>query len=1067
MGENFINWTEALVDYFFSRNTEEEVFLYVDESILDQIGEEKKLGNHEDFINTFIIPPEHRISVYDMLLEHDGVLANRTPADNRRLNSNILEFASFLHDKTQHDYYFPYAVLVMYYASQANNRTEGAIGRNINMSLGINNRNLIVELFQWIHEDHPEFKNNIRTTQRIVGLIKYQLLLNPSEVREIQSALYRTSYEDDYSLTYLDKIRSIKNFVNDHVRRRLIDSLSNLDLQNRINTIFENFDLESYKKSHQNDAAICLEKNFALYLDFSERRGFRLLSNYRPEDGKQELMQDRNQFIFTPSIDSIETYNNEYVVYNNDDFVELREYSLTTDRLRIRPMPLGNVVFFYKYKDGGYVQSRNAYNRKVYIFVKKDRNNRSIRDWEAWAPENANNCRRIDENCDVTDLTQEHWALYRADGINTSYYTREDGRNLANSVRTIKKRGGIKCVGEKNVYLVNALPFFEFPNIINDDTLNLIIRKEDEELSQGVDYRYFILDNRLIIDLIRDIDYTESRKIEVEIDYTDQETGNHLCTTDNPEGNPVFYVRGQNVNYNQQELYRLNKWGAKIDNDEDHSIQGNIISGLNRINLGHAVHIIENNTLNSLYTDKFYFINLLASCVYMEQNDQITRDTLKKCIKYAATRLNINVNEDGFVTKVISLLVNSGYLAADYSTSHYQVIPPAFIKIPRSFNLGGSQVWMLTGTYTKRFLSELEDFCTKNVDGRERNVPICLKHRYNERLENARGHLKLLPPIVLVDGIFNPTEFKDRCPHHCFDVCQNNDYALELLSMVPKISDYRDTLRSVPRDNIDVSRFVKPKTCDFPRVREDNPGAYNNHVYIEESENGDFLRPTISEKWNDLYCYFKRIKSFIIQGLQHIYMPNNLILPSLIQRSLFIMNVGLPAYKKVFICDYPNRKLYTTMKSYKVNDNRLSSLYEKLTANSNIDGNPLIRNRIESCLNNRNNRWAYHMYLWARKEEDEYNKAIPYTLLVLHYEDKLNKQSQDVAVSVLSNNRIKTYVLRKTKFIEVNSDCVETMSFILKNRYWQYQQIDFKEDNSLGFTLPNKEKYNIEEITIL
>ena len=649
--------------------------------------------------------------------------------------------------------------------------------------------------------------------------------------------------------------------------------------------------------------------------------------------------------------------------------------------------------------------------------------------------------------------------MFLADGLTAPYYTKEDGWNITNNVKAISPKKGIR-VG-KTTYLANALPFFEFPDEIKEDWLKLTIKWKgaDNELSPNVDYRYFLQGNKLIIDLIKDADYEESRKIEVGIEYKNPTTSEQLSASNAAGENPSFYVRGQIIMYNQQNLYHYNKWGEKTD-EGNRTIQGNLISVEQHNALSRDSHMIEANALEDIPSDYFYFINLLASCIYSDQNKQIKRDKLKKCIEYAATRLNIDINEKGIVTKVISRLVDSGYLAADYNTSHYQVIPPAFTKIPRAFYVGGQQLWMLTGAYSRRFFNELVDYC--------RNNRIEIKLRYSKQLENARGSLKLLPPIILVNYNFNPQLFKANYPHHCFDINATNDQALDLLSLIPSITEYSNTLEEIPRSRVDVSMFRKPKSNEFPRIMEDNPYAYNNHIYIEKSEGGDFLKPSISEKWNDLYCYYKRNVPFIIKGTQHIYLPEDLRLPSLIQRSLFIMNVGVPKYQKAFICGKPSKRLYVRIKSYKVNDARLQSVYEKLTGNSRIIDNPFIREKVISSRNNREGNWKYRMTLWNKKEIEELNDKIPDKLLVLQYNDIRYNSSDIIAISTYyeDGNIKKTYVQRNNRLFEVNSESNNIMSFIIQNPRWQYAQIPFA-DNSSEFALTICDHYDIEDEDIM
>ena len=86
MEKNFINWTAALTDQFFSRDSQEEVFLYVDEQILDKIGNENGLGDHNSFLNTVLVDNADRIDLYDKLyLQTNGYKPIRTPAENRKI----------------------------------------------------------------------------------------------------------------------------------------------------------------------------------------------------------------------------------------------------------------------------------------------------------------------------------------------------------------------------------------------------------------------------------------------------------------------------------------------------------------------------------------------------------------------------------------------------------------------------------------------------------------------------------------------------------------------------------------------------------------------------------------------------------------------------------------------------------------------------------------------------------------------------------------------------------------------------------------------------------------------
>ena len=1051
-----IEWILALSEYYFSRKEEEQVFLYVDEHILDQVGDRNGLGDHNDFVSTFLVSGNNERSLIDdeMFRHKNHYEPNRTPADNRKIfTSNILKFALYQANSLGYPYYFPYVILAMYYASNAM-RNNQPIGLYLKQQFKINNYDSLAELFERLSTDQPAFRNERRTKERIIGLIKYQLILKPSEITGIKEALNRISYVDDSGRSYVDVIRRIRDFVTEPVRVILTRSLSERDYQYRIKGILDDFDLDSYQRARQNGTVTDREEEFALFLVLSkgQGRGFRLLSSYRPQ--KRESIESGDlRFSFAPSIDRIEAYNDEYVRVNDSEIVGLQKYELAVNGMKIRAVPLGDVVFFYKYDDGRYLQSRQAcLGRRVYVFVRKD----AIDRWEAWAGRHASNCSRKDLTVDVSGLTQDRWALYLADGLNASYWEAAD--HLANAVTDISKKGGIRCSGEKNVYLMNALPYFEFPSAIRRSGLTLTIEREGKRLEEGRDYKVYLQGEKLFIDIIEDAGYNESKKIKVCIHYEDPETGDELDTDNNPEGHPVFYIRGQAINYDQERLFRFNKWGDKIVETEFPCIQGNQILGSDEYALGSIRHSIDDLKDFSDVPAKFYFINLLASCVNMENGGQITRERFDRCVRYALIRLGLEEKQADLRT-VIRLLVNSGYISEDYGSSHYQAIPPAFIRIPRSFKPGEFlQIWMLTGAYTRLFLKDLVCFC------KERG--LTLKLRYEDRLapdaQAARLEKRdeaLLPPILLIDAQFDPAIFEQAYPYHRFDIKKNVDQSLGLLSLVPSISSYRDTLTTVPRDRF-TAALMAPVSEVFPRIRWDNQDGYNRHYYIEEAEGGDFLKASVSENWNDLYCRYKRGEPFIICGNEHIYLPADLSLPNLIQRSLFIMNVGAPSVREAFVCDNSSGRLYESMKVYKVNADRATLLMDRLTGEG-TENNPLIRRKMETRFGARSNGSVHYMELWRKKEDTELEDRIPEELLVLKYKDNLSEHT--VAVSISAQE---SYVMKMGHLLRVVPDSNSIMSQILHNPKWRYEEISFAEPQS-EFRMPEPGNYDIKPILIL
>lgn len=952
MVDLFVRWTDAFVDYFFGRDNDDEVFLYVNKEILDEIGQKYDLGNSDDFLKVFLVDIGKRISLYDELyLLENNYKPSRTTEDNRKLKSpSIFNYAAILGEELyRRPYYLPYILLAIYIASTIEDTNDNAVGSHLSSYLKKhfkktsknndyskeNGRYVALEdLFKWLHEEYPMFNNKLRGNHRYIGLLKYQLLLSQSEINEINKALYIIQYNgEENNLSYLDKVRLLKDYVNEKVKTILVDSLDNVDYQYRINRIIDNFDLETYQEKNPNANRIKLHFSFVHLLWFDEmsnERGFKLLTNLRD---RSEIMGD---YRIQKSANTIGGYNAEFVYYNGSDSVILKEKELLeTDDFDIKPMPLDDVVFFYKYNDEYYIQSRESINQEVYIFVK--RKEKCVNNWEKWANDHVLDMQKIEDE-EVEDLTRNEWTMYMAQGVLAPYYNTKDGRKtLKNNVRAITRKGGVLPPEKNNTYIINALPYFEFPEDIDRDKLKVYMSMDEDPQDEDNDFSCIVCGNRLIIDICKDVDLTESRRIDLKIEYD-----NELNAYE------YFYVCGQNINYEEPNLFMINKWGEKIDDpSEKKYIQGNNVLGITPNVMGKEQTVLSEEDLEDdthLDLDEFYFINLLAACIYMEQNSTITRNRLEKCIRYAATRLNIDTKEPGFSTKVVNLLVNSGYICADFQTRHYQAIPPIFLRFPLfvpkktrgTIDFSG-KVYLLTGLITKKFYVDLCNYCNKHK--------LQIRYRYSDKIRESRSYLRLLPPIILIDKRFSVEDFRKEYPMHKVNQYDNFDLSKNILSLTPSISEYCSTLTTIPKDSFNVE-LVDTTETSFPRIREDNPYAYNNHVFIEKAE-GVFMRPNIREyAWANIYCYYKRNEPFIIRDNGHIYFPTELHLPSLIQRAFFVSNIGVASYKKAFICDNPfdDNVLYTKVKSYRMIKSRQIRIIEILTgSNDSFDKNTMLR----------------------------------------------------------------------------------------------------------------------------
>ena len=66
MWQNYLKWNEALFDNFFVENNSinKEIFLYVNNEIINEIGHIYGLGTYEDFLQCVLLSNDDRRALY-------------------------------------------------------------------------------------------------------------------------------------------------------------------------------------------------------------------------------------------------------------------------------------------------------------------------------------------------------------------------------------------------------------------------------------------------------------------------------------------------------------------------------------------------------------------------------------------------------------------------------------------------------------------------------------------------------------------------------------------------------------------------------------------------------------------------------------------------------------------------------------------------------------------------------------------------------------------------------------------------------------------------------------------
>lgn len=582
--DDYRDWNNAFNNYFFNKkNEDEEVFLYITEEKINEIGKENNLGSLKDFLSTVLLHNDERAEFYDALCKRYIGSVNNTALKRDR---SIFRFATCLINNNLYEYipcaFLNYLVLAIYIVSMAQTNDISALGRHLKRELKQmmkeenGDYHCLEALFEELHSIHPSFLNYVLTGQRYVGLLKYQLVLSDRQIESLKKSLYRNRFEFDDDSSYTEKVFKIFDYVDDEIKDLLHTSLNSIPHQKRIDDIISHFDPEEYE-ADENVESRRTVGTFVHALYFNPD------PELEDECCRLVLLTDVcslpiqcNDFEICPELyDRIGGYNPNHVKVNKSDQIKLEDYKLSSDKVLIRPLKNDGIVFFKKYSDSYYIETRNQCTGETYVAV----SNRKLRTWNGWIEKHGSeNPEEIPSDI-ILPVLGEGWHLFVcSSGFDAPYYKDtleidEKGKVQINK-RQILQKGGIIPNNKKNVYLANALPYFEFPVKINREKLKVSINIDNKNVAEGESYHLFVKDeNKLIID-IKDNAFVSdySHEFDLLIEYnSDLFTG--CCASS-------FYICGQDVKY-PEKLFKYDKWGQVVDegSETDELICGNIVAG--------------------------------------------------------------------------------------------------------------------------------------------------------------------------------------------------------------------------------------------------------------------------------------------------------------------------------------------------------------------------------------------------------------------------------------------------------------------------------------------------------
>ena len=389
--ELFKNWNQALYSHFFPRDLEEdeEVSLYVDKEKIDEIGEKNELGGYDEFINLVMLPIEIRKKMFSELWKTYVGTSMSQEQRKKCNNTNLFDFATIFINKNFYSHiecpFLIYVVFAVLMGSESFHEEKG-IGNYITERLRekfpnhSQKRDSLDFLFNALAETHPQFHADLLTSQKYVGLIRYQLGLSKAQEEAINKGMYRADLSEE--LPYEMWVDKVRDYTDSSIRQLLNKSKTNHILRLRISNLRAHFDPSLYELRHKKEK-FGSEGKFVLGIyqdDYSEESDRLVLLT----DVNNKDISYGNLRIYKGNIDRLgeyAQYNIHHVGIGDGDTAEMKNYSLKYNGNRITSIPIGNIVTFARCSNNYLIQTNYPQKGKeTYILVRHSKKD----EWSNW-----------------------------------------------------------------------------------------------------------------------------------------------------------------------------------------------------------------------------------------------------------------------------------------------------------------------------------------------------------------------------------------------------------------------------------------------------------------------------------------------------------------------------------------------------------------------------------------------------------------------------------------------------------------------------------------------------------
>lgn len=904
----YVKWNKALINHFFNEeNKGKEVILYADPDLISSIGENNNLGSYNEFLKVIISDYEYRLGIYYKVANSSV----RKVEINRQINRKLSDFPNTLNEaNTRLDLVF-FNYIIFYISIYVDNNKSSfyiqlneTIKKHLPKERRVQSLSELDNLFEVIENWSLNKGFGLFRARRIghlsyVGLLNYQVVLKPELNKFFEKLLYKYTITIDDNAIYPELANKLLPYVDNYsLRHKLIEAIKSPVYSEWFLNRALNFNHEAYSQSESGKGIVVTRKGKLTFKIRIEDLSLNLVSDISLRDNEIP-----NGFSLSQSgLDNYGYYSEPVTLLNNQK-VSFKEYKLTTQEntLELETIKINEVNFFIKTPNGYLLTLLPQHNNDLLVLVRNK--NQVLRHWENWS-ENSNNieqCTLIDNNENLTNLFGNSYVFYSASNIKKTYYKNED--NVIYEVSSdvslnIKKLGGLKL--KKNTYLDIGLPYFKLNNSeIDSSEINVKVyrnnTKDNDIYVKRIEntFRVFI-NNEVVIDV--------PSLVIVKFNYQDLEKSFD------------FIIVGTKLKpLSQSNLFKYNAWGEMASADDSEYFQGNRVVNGNNVLLNSSRHTLAGLVETSSYDDN-YFIYLLTGLDALIEESYIKRKDINKAIDAALIYLEsqrYKISDEKFSrTNLISNLCALGFLnkIKDGNETKYQLLPPALIKIEKSFEFNSKQVYQLLGTRSKYMLQRLVEFCENE------NIAIRYK-RYNIE-ENNSLEKALLPEIIYLD-LGNKTNtikefFKDEFDIDIF--IEKNYHIGDTLNKFIASTAQFETKFLTQKINLENQHLQKSDSNNFPRIVESSElyqsfGQSYKMRFIEKLENIYFK--IINLNWSRLYVAKENKQPIVLMRKQYnagnydlspnTYIPSKYRFPSIVYRAFCSINHGIPKTIKIFI----------------------------------------------------------------------------------------------------------------------------------------------------------------------